>query len=116
MELRKIAAMAECHHIPVCPHNPSGPIANAATLQLAACVPNFYLMETMSSDVSYRKDLTTEDVRFENGEMLISNKPGLGIDLCPEAIAEYPYTPHILQHYDGNLTNIRPESSKTYFN
>ncbi len=116
LELRKIAAMAECHHIPVCPHNPSGPIANAATLQLAACVPNFYLMETMSSDVSYRKDLTTEDVRFENGEMLISNKPGLGIDLYPEAIAEYPYTPHILQHYDGNLTNIRPESSQSYFN
>ncbi len=45
-EVRKIAAMAEAHHIAVCPHNPSGPVANAASLQLAACMPNFFLLET----------------------------------------------------------------------
>ncbi|MDO5567130.1 MAG: mandelate racemase/muconate lactonizing enzyme family protein, partial [Planctomycetia bacterium] len=41
-ELKKIFALAETHHIPVCPHNPSGPVANAATLQLAASCPNFF--------------------------------------------------------------------------
>eukprot|EP00831_Metopus_contortus_P000908 TRINITY_DN10326_c0_g1_i1.p4 TRINITY_DN10326_c0_g1~~TRINITY_DN10326_c0_g1_i1.p4 ORF type:complete len:314 (-),score=86.30 TRINITY_DN10326_c0_g1_i1:854-1795(-) len=39
-ELRKIAAMAECYHIPFCPHNPSGPVANAATGPLGLCGQN----------------------------------------------------------------------------
>ncbi len=41
MELKKIAAEAESRYIPFAPHNPSGPVANAATLQLAASCPNF---------------------------------------------------------------------------
>ena len=44
-ELRKIAAEAECRYLPFAPHNPSGPVANAATLQLAACCPNFSILE-----------------------------------------------------------------------
>ena len=47
MELKKIAAMAETYYIPFAPHNPSGPVANAATLQLAACCPNFSILEIM---------------------------------------------------------------------
>jgi galactonate dehydratase len=115
MELKKIAAMAEAYHIPICPHNPSGPIANAATLQLAACVPNFYLLETMSSDVPWRKDISTEDVKFENGEMFISDKPGLGIDLNIEEIIKHPYEPKELRHYKGTLTDIRPPNAECYF-
>jgi len=115
MELKKIAAMAEAYHIPICPHNPSGPIANAATLQLAACVPNFYLLETMSSDVPWRKDISTEDVKFENGEMFISDKPGLGIDLNIEEIIKHPFEPKELRHYKGTLTDIRPPNAECYF-
>lgn len=115
MELRKIAAMAEACHIPVCPHNPSGPVANAATLQLAACMPNFFLLETMASDVPYRGRISTEEVRFENGQMLIPDKPGLGIDINEEAIAEYPYQARNLRHYVGSLTEIRPADATSYF-
>jgi galactonate dehydratase len=115
MELKKIAAMAEAYHIPICPHNPSGPIANAATLQLAACVPNFYLLETMSSDVPWRKDISTEDVKFENGAMFISDKPGLGIDLNIEEIIKHPFEPKELRHYKGTLTDIRPPNAECYF-
>jgi len=116
MELKKIAAMAEAYHIPICPHNPSGPVANAATLQLAACVPNFYLLETMSSDVPWRKDISTEDVKFENGEMFISDKPGLGIDINIEEISKHHFEPKELRHYKGTLTDIRPKNSQSYFN
>ena len=51
MELKKISAVAEAYYIPFAPHNPSGPVANAATLQLAACCPNFSILEIMYSDV-----------------------------------------------------------------
>jgi galactonate dehydratase len=115
MELKKIAAMAEAYHIPICPHNPSGPIANAATLQLAACVPNFYLLETMNSDVPWRKSISTEEVKFENGEMYISDKPGLGIDINVEEIKKHPFEPKELRHYKGTLTDIRPDDAESYF-
>jgi len=116
MELKKIAAMAEACHIPFCPHNPSGPVANAATLQLAACVPNFYLLETMSSDVPWRSEICNEEIRFEDGAMVIPDKPGLGIDIDEEEIRKHPYVPKELRHYTGDLTDIRPENGVKYFN
>lgn len=115
MEVRKIAAMAESHYIPVCPHNPSGPVANAATLQLAACIPNFYLHETMANDIPWRADVSTEKVKFENSEMFIPDLPGLGIDINEEEIAKHPYECRNLRHYVGTLTDIRPEGSTGYF-
>lgn len=57
-ELKKIAAEAECRYMGFVPHNPSGPVANAATLQLAAACPNFSILEIMYSDVEWRKDIT----------------------------------------------------------
>ncbi len=114
-EVRKIAAMAEAHHIPVCPHNPSGPVANAATLQLAACTPNFFLLETMSSDVPHRREVSNEAARLENGHMLIPDAPGLGIDIREGEIAKHPYEPRDLRHYTGALTQIRPPDAVSYF-
>ncbi len=115
MELKKIAAMAEAYHIPICPHNPSGPVANAATLQLAACIPNFYLLETMSSDVPWRADISTETVKFESGAMGIPDKPGLGIDINVAEIKKHPFVAKELRHYQGTLTEIRPADAKSYF-
>ncbi|MDF9827551.1 galactonate dehydratase [Ereboglobus sp. PH5-10] len=115
-ELRKIAAMAETHHIAICPHNPSGPVANAATLQLAACTTNFFLLETMSNDVPHRREISTEQARFEAGALLIPDGPGLGIDLRIDEIAKHPYEPRNLRHYTGALTQIRPPDAVSYFN
>ena len=83
-ELKKIAAEAECRYIPFAPHNPSGPVANAATLQLAANCPNFCILEIMYSDVEWRKDVTNEHLEYENGFIKIPDKPGLGIEINEE--------------------------------
>ena len=115
MELKKIAAEAECRYIPVAPHNPSGPVANAATLQLAASCPNFCILEIMYSDVVYRKDVTNENLEYRDGYMKIPDKPGLGIELNEEECLKHPYQPHTLRHYTGALTNIRPPETKFYF-
>ena len=114
-ELRKMAAMAEACHLPICPHNPSGPVANAATLQVAACTPNFYLLETMATDVPNRKHIASENLYFENGCMSIPDVPGLGVDIDESEIAKYPYQPHPIRHYTGELTNIRPENEEIYY-
>lgn len=115
MELKKIAAEAECRYIPFAPHNPSGPVANAATLQLAASCPNFAILEIMFSDVEYRKNITTESLNYSNGFMKISDKPGLGIEIDEQECLKHPYQPHTLRHYTGALTDIRPLKTVFYF-
>lgn len=115
MEVKKIAAQAEANHLAICPHNPSGPVANAASLQLAACIPNFTVLETMSADVPHRRLLSTERIVFADGCMKIPDGPGLGIDLHEEALADYPYEPRDLRHYNGKLTEIRPPDAAQYF-
>ncbi|MHB8901230.1 MAG: galactonate dehydratase, partial [Thermoguttaceae bacterium] len=106
-ECKKIAAMAEAYHLAFAPHNPSGPVANAATLQLAASTPNFCLLETMATDIPWRKDLTTEKLVFKDGYFEIPDGPGLGIELNEEAFAAHPYEARPLRHYRGDLTDIR---------
>ena len=115
MELKKIAAIAETDYIPFAPHNPSGPVATAATLQLAACCPNFCILEIMYSDVEYRKDITNENLIFEDGKIKIGDKPGLGIELNEEECLRHPYAEHNLRHYTGALTDIRPPKTSFYF-
>jgi len=114
-EIKKIAAMAETHYVPICPHNPSGPVANAASLQLAAHLPSFYLLEMLSNDVSWRGDICTEKVTIDHGYMHVPTEPGLGVDICEEAIAEHPYEPTGLRHYRGTLVDIRPEGATKYY-
>ena len=115
LELKKIAAAAEAHYIPFAPHNPSGPIANAATLQLAACCPNFCILEIMYSDVAYRKYVTDESLTYKDGRIQIGDKPGLGITLNEEECRKHPYVEHTLRHYTGALTDIRPPETEFYF-
>ncbi len=115
MELKKIAAEAECRYIPFAPHNPSGPVANAATLQLAATCPNFEILEIMYSDVEWRKDVVNENLEYKDGFITIPDKPGLGIEIDEEACLAHPYHPHTLRHYTGALTDIRPAKSEFIF-
>ena len=115
MELKKIAAEAESRYIPFAPHNPSGPIANAATLQLAATCPNFEILEIMYSDVEWRADVTNESLEYKDGYITIPDAPGLGIEIDEDACLAHPYTVHTLRHYTGALTDIRPAKTKFYF-
>jgi len=115
MECKKIAAMAEAKHIPISFHNPSGPISNAAILQLAAATPNFLIHEIMINDGSFRKRITTEEVVFEDGCILINDKPGLGIDVFVDEVEKRPYHPINLRHYTGTLTDIRPKDDTVFY-
>ncbi len=115
MELKKVAAEAESRYIPFAPHNPSGPVANAATLQLAATCPNFCILEIMYSDVEWRKDVVNEELAYKDGYITIPDKPGLGIEIDEEECLKHPYQPHTLRHYTGALTDIRPAKSEFYF-
>jgi len=115
LEMRMLGGEAEARHIGFCPHNPSGPVANAATLQIAACVPNFIMLEMMMTDVPWRADICDEKLTLRNGRMEIPDRPGLGIDLDEAELVKHPYIPTALRHYRGDLTNIRPPDAVRYY-
>jgi galactonate dehydratase len=88
-EARLVSAMAEASHTLVAPHNPQGPVSTAAAVQLGACTPNFYMLET-SRDVPWRDEIVAFGPQVVDGYIAVTNTPGLGIDLDPEAIARHP--------------------------
>ena len=111
LEAQKIAAMAHARFLPVAPHNPTGPVVNAMTLQLAATIPNFCILETISVDVPWRKEIVRESLRFDNGSITIPDAPGLGLELDEEACARHPYQRHPIRQFDSTYTSSRPQGS-----
>ena len=68
------------------------------------------------TDVPYRQDICDEDLHLTaSGEMIIPERPGLGIDLNEEELLKHPFIPTQLRHYRGDLTNIRPPDSIMYY-
>ncbi len=115
LEMKRVAALADAAHIPVAPHNPYGPVCQAATMHFAASTHNFIVLETFVIDVPWRSEISTESYVFEDGCFVVPSTPGLGLDLCEEAFGRHPYTPHDLRHYTGKLTDIRPPGSCRWF-
>ena len=115
-EAKRIAALAHARYLPIAPHNPLGPIANAMTLHLGAATANFAWLETMVSDVPWRGEVVREDVVVgADGLMRVPMAPGLGVDIDVAACAKRPPGTYALRHYGGTLTNIRPVDAKPFF-
>ncbi|MFC4532152.1 mandelate racemase/muconate lactonizing enzyme family protein [Sphaerisporangium dianthi] len=116
-ELAFISTLAATGYVGFAPHNPSGPLSTAATLQLGAALPNFRYLEIMATDVPWRPEITSERlVLTEEGDVIIPTGPGLGIDLDLEAIARHPFTPHPLRLFQDAVFDIRPGNERSFFN
>ena len=88
---RKVAAMAEAHHVMVAPHNPLSPLGLAACLHLAAAIPNFAIQEYTTGFEALKMETSLQllgsDVvigvpPMEDGFVAIPNEPGLGVAIC----------------------------------
>jgi galactonate dehydratase len=95
-EAKKIAAMAEAYYMGVAPHNPLGPVANAAALHFALSTPNFLIQEDMLTDVPWRWEVVTHSLRTENGHWLPATAPGLGVEVNEEAAARHPFEQEVI--------------------
>ena len=95
-EAKKIAAMAETYYVGVAPHNPLGPVANAAALHFALSTPNFLIQEDMLSDVPWRWDVVRHDLKTEAGYWLKSEAAGLGVEVDEEAAKRHPFQQEVL--------------------
>jgi galactonate dehydratase len=93
LETRKLAATAETHYMLVAPHNVGGSVLTAASLQLAACTPNFKILEHFNdfADAEIKKIVTgAPEIDPETGCFPLSHAPGLGVELDVDAAAEFP--------------------------
>ena len=93
------------YYAAIAPHCPLGPIALAACLQLDACTPNFLCQEQVTLGEGYLK----EPFEIVDGYIAVPTKPGLGIELDEEALADKLYdgtweTPR-LWHDDGSVAD-----------
>ena len=86
-EAKKIATMAETWYLPIAPHNCGGPVLHAASLHLAANVPNLYILESVRRH--YGDEYTgviSNPMPLVNGSFPLPPGPGLGIELLPEVL------------------------------
>jgi galactonate dehydratase len=117
-EAMKVAGWAETHYIDLMPHNPLGPICTAATIHMAAAVPNFAWLEVRVSQaenlyagatgISDADLLFPVQPRLEGNSFPLPTAPGLGIEM-DESVAQgqswkFWEAPHY-RRSDGSVTN-----------
>jgi galactonate dehydratase len=116
-ETRRIANMAEAYDVAIAPHCPLGPIALAASLQVAISTPNFVIQEMSlgmhynveAGDIdlnSYLVDKTVFDIA--DGFVAAPSKPGLGIDIDEDLVRRIskdtePWQPKEFHGPDGSI-------------
>jgi galactonate dehydratase len=123
-EAMKVAGWAEAHYLDLMPHNPLGPVSTAASIQLAAAVPNFAWLEVR---VSPTENLYRNEAGVDESEALfpvqprlvgtaypVPDLPGIGVELNEpaaknQAVAQgqawhFSEFPH-WKRADGSVTN-----------
>ena len=84
-EAKKIAAMAEAYHLPIAPHDCTGPVLLAAAAHLSQNAGNTLVQEVVRSYYhEWYRDIVTELPPLENGYIRIPDGPGLGTRLLPD--------------------------------
>ena len=84
-EARKIAAMAEAWHLPVAPHDCTGPVVLAASTHPSLNAPNALVQESVRAFLrTWYGDLVTALPPVENGMITVPQGGGLGLDLHPD--------------------------------
>ncbi|MBC7267561.1 MAG: galactonate dehydratase [Streptomyces sp.] len=113
-EVHRIASLAETYGATLAPHCPLGPIALAASLQIAFATPNFLIQE-QSRGLHYNKDadllsyvVDPEPFRFVAGEARRGERPGLGITVDEAAVraadrAGHAWRNPVWRHPDGSF-------------
>ncbi|API55938.1 isomerase (plasmid) [Rhizobium leguminosarum] len=104
-QMKKIAAMAEAHHIQMAPHSGSlGPVAEYAALHLLAAIPNALILERLDDDWDGRRQTIVPHPQQVDGLIAVPDGPGLGCDIDEAFVARFPS--------DGNVSV--PQSAGAY--
>jgi galactonate dehydratase len=99
LNTKKLAAWADAYYLLIAPHNVGGPVSTAAALHLAACTPNFKILEHFNDFAEpYVRDAAEGLPPVVDGYFSLPTGPGLGLTVNEEVIHEHPR-----QHIHFNL-------------
>ena len=90
LELTRIAAMADADGVTVAPHNPSGPVSTAASVQVCAVLRNFRLLELQWGEASWRSEVLNPPEQFVKGSIAVPSRPGFGVALNDRVVRAHP--------------------------
>ena len=89
-EARKIAAMAEAWHLPVAPHDCTGPVVLTASTHLSLNAPNALVQESVRAfHRGWYEDIVTALPAISGGEITVPPGPGLGLELHPDIASRF---------------------------
>ncbi len=91
-EARRVAQMAAQRDLLVVPHAWKTGISIAVAAQLAMVTPQMPFFEFLPAELCesrLRKELVNEALVFDHGSLGVPDGPGLGIELDPDALAEF---------------------------
>ena len=95
-EARKIAAMAEAWHLPVAPHDCTGPVVLCASTHLSLNAPNALIQESVRAYYrTWYRDIVTALPEVSDGFITVPPGPGLGLELAPDLEKRFTATVRI---------------------
>jgi galactonate dehydratase len=106
-QMKKIAAMAEAHHIMMAPHSGSlGPVAEYAALHVLAAIPNALILERIEDDWEGRRNVILPYPEQTGGFLKVPDAPGLGCDIDEAFVRSLPS--------EGNISVPVQPGAKSY--
>jgi galactonate dehydratase len=116
-QLLGVASAADAAFVSFAPHNASGPIATAATLQISALAPTLLLQEMFAPlDAPWRDVVARPSIEVEEGRVGIPDGPGLGIELDESECERHPFVPRDLKLLEDESIldrSVLPEGATT---
>jgi galactonate dehydratase len=114
-EAMKVAGWCEAHYVDLMPHNPLGAVCSAATAHLCLAASNVAWMEIRESPTEhqgfYDADLFPVQCQLDGPRLLVSDRPGLGVEVDEALAARETDAPEgagarrFLRRRDGSITN-----------
>jgi L-alanine-DL-glutamate epimerase-like enolase superfamily enzyme len=87
LETKKIADLADLFYLPMTNHNTGSVICTMATVQLAAAIRDYLMLETVVGKRDWMDDVIQhEEPIVQDGHIKLPGKPGLGIELNPDVV------------------------------
>ena len=90
IETIRIANLADVFDMNVSPHNFTGHLCTMMHGHYSAITPNFQVMEFDVDEVPWLGEFFTEPLVIEEGELVLNDKPGWGMDVNEDAVRARP--------------------------
>ena len=87
--LRKIIALSQVYEREICTHAWSSAVSLAANLHLMATASNADFLEYDINPNALREELSVHPFILEQGNVLLPQRPGLGVELNPDTVKKY---------------------------